>query len=269
METLQCNGQARQNHYLAIDYRGPEVIFRITDQRKNRVLHLQKLNTDGTYAYGQGVCDSNKDLKARFDSEKLSWQAGLNKQLLAAARAQMDGYIRQETALSYEDLQLPLFYFSAEGARFENLNQAFDHVREAFDLSVQFGITKEADDMLKLAAATWEKELARLLDDKSQSHAERIKLALHRNLSGVYLFIRKYDLAMRHDALAISQGMSKDESLQKRILEHERRTILSPQVAADVVLTANLYRYGQNAIRDAKLVEVDNFSDLKQALSQR
>lgn len=270
LETLQCNGQSRQNHYLAVDYRGPEIIFRIKDERKNRVLLLQKLATDGTYEYGQGICDGNAGLKTRFEQEKSSLLATLDQKIKKAALNEMETYIQENTALDYEDLNFPLFYFSADGSRYESLNRAFDRAREAFALSIQFGITKEADDLLKLVAATWEKEANNIAASKSGApEDELISLALHRNLSQVYFFLRKYDMARRHDAMAVSKGMPEEESRQTLILEHERRTILSPQVANNVVLTANLYRFGRNSIREAQLVEVDNFAELEQALSQR
>lgn len=270
LETLQCNGQSRQNHYLAVDYRGPEIIFRIKDERKNRVLLLQKLATDGTYEYGQGICDGNAGLKTRFEQEKSSLLATLDQKIKKAALNEMEAYIQENTALDYEDLNFPLFYFSADGSRYESLNRAFDRAREAFALSTQFGITKEADDLLKLVAATWEKEANNIAASKRAAHEdELISLALHRNLSQVYFFLRKYDMARRHDAMAVSKGMPEEESRQTLILEHERRTILSPQVASNVVLTANLYRFGRNSIREAQLVEVDNFAELEQALSQR
>lgn len=270
METLQCGGQSRQHHYLAVDYRGPEVIFRVTDQRKNRVLLLQKIDTDGTYAYGQGACEDNGDLNARFQQGKSIWQTELKNKLLARARTQMEEFMQKNTTLHYADLRFPLFYFSADGSRYESLNRAFDRARDAFDLSVQFGITQEADDMLQLVAATWEKDLIATAAVKTPPpDSDKVRLALHRNLTYVYLFLRKFDLARRHDAMALSKGMPEQESQQALILENERRTILSPQVSANVVLTANLFRYGQNVIREAQLVEVDNFAELKQALSQR
>ena len=270
LETLQCNGQSRQNHYLAVDYRGPDIIFRIKDERKNRVLLLQKLDTDGTYEYGQGVCDGNAGLKARFEQEKSALLAELDQKIKKAALNEMETYIQNNTALDYQDINFPLFYFSADGSRYESLNRAFDRAREAFALSTQFGITKEADDLLKLVAATWEKEASNIAAAKSVApDDELVSLALHRNLAQVYFFLRKYDVARRHDAMAVSKGMPEEESRQALILEHERRTILSPQVANNIVLTANLYRFGQNSIRDARLVEVDNFAELEQALSQR
>jgi len=270
METLQCNGRSHQNHYLAVDYRGPEVIFRIKDQRKNRNLLLQKLSTDGTYNYGQGVCGSNAGLKERFDKEKPALLTALNDKLLAAARTQMENYIDTDTVLGYEDVNFPLFYFAADGSHYDALNRAFDRAREAFDLSMEFGITQEADDTLKQVAATWEKEVKAIASNKTPSPEDaQVSLALHRNLTQVYFFLRKYDMAMRHDAMALSKGMPAGESRQALILEHERRTILSPQVANDIVLTANLYRFGQNAIREAHLVEVDDFAELERALSRR
>lgn len=270
LETLQCNGQARQNHYFVVDYRGPDIIFRIKDERKNRLLLLQKLDTDGTYEYGQGVCDGNAGLQARFEQEKPALLAALDQQVKRAALAQMEAFIQSDTALDYEDLNFPLFYFSAEGSRYESLNRAFDHAREAFALSTQFGITKEADDLLRLVAATWEKEASTIAAAKSPAaENDLVSLALHRNLTQVYFVLRKYEMARRHDAMAISKGMPEEESRQALILEHERRTILSPQVAANIVLTANLYRFGQNAIREARLVEVDSFGELEGALSER
>lgn len=270
LETLQCNGRSQQNHYLAVDYRGPDIIFRIKDERKNKVLLLQKLDTDGTYEYGQGVCDGNAGLQARFEKEKPELLTKINKQILKASLKQMENYIANNAVLDYEDINFPLFYFSADGSRYESLNRGFDRAREAFALSTQFGITKEADDILRLVAATWEKEANAIAAAKNQSaEDEAVSLALHRNLTQVNFFLRKYDMARRHDAMAISKGMPEEESRQALILEHERRTILSPQVANNIVLTANLYRFGQNAIREARLVEVDDFAELERALSRR
>lgn len=270
LETLQCNGQARQNHYLAVDYRGPEVIFRIRDERQNRVLLLQKLDTNGTYEYGQGACDGNAGLQGRFERERPTLLAALDKQVKRAALTQMENYIQNNTVLDYEDISFPLFYFPASGSRYESLNQAFDRAREAFALSTQYGITKEADDLLKLVAAVWTREVNAIAAAKNVTEENKsISLALHRNLTHVYFYLRNYDQARRHDALAISKGMPEEESHQSLILEHEHRTILSPKVAANLVLTANLYRFGQNAIRHARLVEVDTFAELERALGQR
>lgn len=268
LETLQCNGQAKQNSYVAVDYRGPEVIFRIKDMRKNRVLLLQQLDTNGTYAYGQGNCGDPVNWRARFEQEMDPWRVSLKQQLLAAARKKMETYMAENSALGYEELRFPLFYFSGDG--FEALNQAYDQAQKAFDISIEAGITHEADEMLIAVAKVWEKELATLANRKdAAAELDPVRLALHRNLTHVYLFVRKFDLARRNDAMALSKGMAEGESVQKRILDFERRAILSPQVAANLVLTANLYRYGQNAMQDKQLVEVSNFTELKQSLSQR
>ncbi len=270
LETLQCSGQPQQKPYLKVDYRGPEVIFRIRDERRNRVLLLQKLDTNGTYDFGQGVCGESGDLAARFEREKNAWLASMKQQLLATAHKQMQAYMENNSALAYEDLRFPLFYFGGDGSGFTEVNQAFDRAREAFDITLQYGITHEADLALIEVAKVWEKEVAAITNAQDPTpEADRVRLALHRNLSQVYLFVRKFDLARRHDAMALAKGMAEFDSQQARILEHERRTILSPQVAANLVLTANLYRYGQNAMQDKQLQEVVNFSELKQALSQR
>lgn len=270
LETLQCNGQAKQNSYLAVDYRGPEVIFRIKDMRKNRVLLLQQLDTNGTYAYGQGNCGDRVNLRARFEQEQNSWQTSMKQKLMAAARKQMETYMAENATLGYEELRFPLFYFSGDGSAIQTLNQAFDRAQKAFDISMEAGITHEADEMLIEVAKIWEKELSALANRKeSSAELDPVRLALHRNLTQVYLFVRKFDLARRNDAMALSKGMAEADSVQKRILDYERRAILSPQVAANLVLTANLYRYGQNAMMDKQLVEVTNFAELKQALSQR
>lgn len=270
LETLQCNGQTKQNSYLAVDYRGPEVIFRIKDMRKNRVLLLQQLDTNGTYAYGQGNCGDRVNLRARFEQEQNSWQVSMKQQLMAAARKQMETYMAENATLGYEELRFPLFYFSGDGSAIQTLNQAFDRAQKAFDISMEAGITHEADEMLIEVAKIWEKELSALANRKeSSAELDPVRMALHRNLTHVYLFVRKFDLARRNDAMALSKGMAEADSVQKRILDYERRAILSPQVAANLVLTANLYRYGQNAMMDKQLVEVTNFAELKQALSQR
>src|SRR5690606_3599295 len=107
-----------------------------------------------------------------------------DQQVKRAALAQMEAFIQSDTALDYEDLNFPLFYFSAEGSRYESLNRAFDHAREAFALSTQFGITKEADDLLRLVAATWEKEASTIAAAKSPAaENDLVSLALHRNLT--------------------------------------------------------------------------------------
>jgi hypothetical protein len=270
LETLQCGGQSKQNSYISVDYRGPEVIFRIKDMRKNRVLLLQQLDTNGAYAYGQGNCGDRVNLRARFEQEQDAWQTSMRQQLLAAARKQMETYMAENATLDYEELRFPLFYFSGDGSGIQTLNQAFDRAQKAFDISMEAGITHEADEALIEVAKVWEKELSTLANRKeSAAELDPVRLALHRNLSQVYLFVRKFDLARRNDAMALSKGMAEIDSVQKRILDYERRAILSPQVAANLVLTANLYRYGQNAMMDKQLVEVANFAELKQALSQR
>jgi hypothetical protein len=270
VETLQCNGQLRDHNYLVVEYRGPEVVFRVKDMAKNRVLLLKPIETKGTYDFARGECNSSADLRAEFEIDLLAWQATKKQQLLAGARKEMEEFMQTSSALNYRDLRFPLHFFSGESSKYDDLNRTFDLARESFDISVQYGITQETEFGLQKAAKAWEDALIELGSDVNlDKDKSAVKLALHRNLIPVYVFLRKYEQARRHDAVALSLGMDKTSSMQELILANERRTILSPKVSSNLVLTANLYRFGQNAMRDKRLVEHTSITDLKQAVTQR
>lgn len=268
-ESMVCAGQSVAKRYLSINYQGPEVIFRIVDTRRNQPLLLQQLDTSGSTDYGARGCDTLSDVAGDFDVHKQTWLAALTEEIMAGAREQMEQYVQDNVALGYESLMFPLFYVAADGSGYTEVNQAFDRARAAFDLNLEFGVTMEAHEQMAAAARVWESQLEQLLRQrKADPVSTEIRQALHRNLTAVYLFLGNFEQARRNDALAVARGMSAQDSLQELILTHERRYILSPKVAGNLVLMANLYRHGQNAVRDAQLVESDHFSNFKQALSQ-
>lgn len=253
-ESLKCG----ESHYLKLDYTGPEVVFRILDKSRNKVLLKNDLDTSGSVEYGRGECHSASAVESDFMKNKSAWQRELNKQVLSGARKKMELYIDENTALGYEDIRFPLFFISANGSRFTELNQAFDKARDAFDLYTQFGVTIDAQATLREVAATWEQQLEEMMNDSDSGvEDDPIKLVLHRNLSITYLFLTQFDQSRRHDALATSKGMEAGQTIQPVILKHERRYILSPVVANNLVLMANLYRFGTNVIREARLEESD------------
>lgn len=269
-ESMECSGQPRTNTYLKVGYRGPEVIFRITDLRKGRVLLLQELDTSGSIDYGSsGSCGPVTDIEAEFAEQQAQWVTSLTEELLTRSRQEMEQYMQENIALKYESLMLPLFYVVSEGSAYTEVNRAFDLARAAFDLNLEYGVTMDAQQKLKDAVSVWESELDQLNNQKSiGSKVERVRQALHRNLTAAHLSLNNFEQARRNDALALARGMPAKDSLQPLILTHERRQILSPQVAGNLVLMANLFRYGRNAVSDAQLVESDDFASFKQALTK-
>lgn len=268
-ESEQCSGETRASTYLRVDYQGPEVIFRITDSRKGRVLLLQELNTSGSIDFGREHCGAVTDVEAEFAGQRAQWLTALTEELMVRSRQEMEQYIQENIALEYESLMLPLFYVVSESSAYSDMNQAFDLARAAFDLNLEFGVTMDAQKKLNGAVAVWKSELKRL--DKENNRGPSTGLvwqALYRNLTVAHLALNNFEQARRNDALALARGMPAQESLQPLILAHERRQILSPQVAGNLVLMANLYRYGRNALIDALLVESDDFASFKQALTQ-
>lgn len=268
VESLSCADEPVVREHLSIAYRGPEVIFRISDQRNDRVLLLRQLDTSGTVEYGVGNCNAT-DVEAEFNAQKQPWLKVLTEELLVSARDEMQQYVQTEVALAYESLMFPLFYIASDGGAFYEVNQAFDLARMAFDLNLEFGATVEAEQQLSAAAGVWESKLKDLPSPRnSEAAGLAVHQALHRNLSAVYLFLGNFEQARRNDALAIARGMNAEESLQDLISAHERRYVLSPQVAGNIVLKVNLYRYGQNAMADAQISHSSRFSSFKQALGQ-
>ena len=268
-ETLTCNGNVTQNPYLRVRYQGPDIIFRITDRRRDRVLLLQALDTTGSVEFASGQCNHGINLEMQFSQQKALWLNNLNQQLLSGAQEKMKAFIQADVALSYESLMFPLFYFERAGNGLNEANLAFDQARVAFDLNLEFGLTQEAREQLSNAADVWQAKAQQISQAaRLSANDQRVLLALYRNLTVVQLFLANFEQARRCDALAMARGMPADESLQPIILSHERRYILSPLVAADLVLTANLYRFGQNAVREAQVSEVKDFAQFKQALSQ-
>lgn len=267
VETLLCGDTPTLRKHLNIVYRGPEVIFRISDTRDGRVLLLRELDTGGAMEYGVGSCHAD-DVDADFEAQKTQWLQVLTDELLVEALAQMQQYVEAHVALTYESLMLPLFYVVADGAAFSKVNQAFDIARVAFDLNLEFGVTVAAERQFAAAAGVWESKLAetsRARDGGAVSVG--VRQALHRNLTAVYLFLGDFQQARRNDALAIARGMPAENSLQDLILTHERRHILSPEVAADTERMVSLYRYGQDAIGEAQVTQSTSFSSFKEALS--
>src|SRR5690606_23167468 len=138
--------------------------------------------------------------------ERQQWLRDMKQQVLSAARRQMETYMAENAALDYADLRFPLFYFSGDSSHIENLNRAFDRARDAFAISMETGITQEADQMLNEVANVWERELSALAHRKGDpADWAPVRLALHRNLTQVYFYLRKFDLARRNDAMAIAR----------------------------------------------------------------
>jgi len=251
------------SQYLVIAYNGPEVVFRIKDEGRNKSLLLNNLDTNGTIYYGDEKCEKIKAVKKRFEKDKAQWSKMLNKKIVTRARKQMSRYIEENVALRYEDVSLPVYYVKAEGSRYNRINQEFERARKAFDLFAQFGVTIDALDTLREVTAVWEQEVESINNSRKRAQQERkVAMAIHRNLSVAYLFMANYEQARKHDAMAVSKGLPNNQTIQPVVLEYERRYILSPLVAKDVVLAANLFRLGTNIVREAVLTEIP-FGDIK------
>lgn len=258
-ETLDCQGAAKENVYLNIDYSGLEVLFRITDTHSRRVLLDQKLVTDGTSPFNKGQCNGG-EVESTFARQQDAWLAALQRQILAGAQRQMEDYIHQDTAPSMQEYRLSLSYFNSQDIQYRAFNDAYEQAAEALATYAQFGPTVDAESELIAAVKVWENELVRVMGLAATSPSTaQVRQVFHRNLTVAYLFLNQFDLARKHDALAIHTGLDKSRSLQDDILSFERRRILSPLASRDMVLTANLYRFGQNAMRDAVLTQVDHF----------
>ncbi len=253
VETLNCSGEERQNAYYKVHYRGPQVVFRITDTRHNRVILIEERNLGGSTTYGRGSCRPDKAPLTAFNPQG-QWLNRLHQQLLQDAQQELMDFIADHGVLRYEELRFPLFYVQSNANRFHRINQAADRAAVAFELYQQYGVTLEAEDMLRALTKTWEVELASLQDDAS---LRAISVALHRNLVAAYFYLGQFDAARRHDALAQALGQPQEESWQERIRAHERHFILSPVVASDPLRVANLYRLGQNVVAEAQLAEAD------------
>jgi hypothetical protein len=252
-ESITCAGAPRLNTYLEVHYRGPKVLFRVTDTSRDKVLLLREQPADGTIHYGQGSCHP-EPVQARFERERARFLAQLQDHTVAQVERELSDFMATDAALGYQPLRFPLFSIEASDPVFERINQSFYRARDALELHAEYGVTIEAEDMLRTVAKSWETELEALGDDPN---LRAVRQALHRNLVAVYFFLHQFDPARRHDARALSLGMSPDASWQKRILAQERHYILSTKAADDPVLLANLYRLGQNALQEATLERVD------------
>lgn len=266
-ETLNCAGKNLKNEYLAVQYHGPAIVFRVMDTARKNELALKAFDTHGTHYVGQGDCNSKAAIDA-FKNNSATWSKNHEKKLIADAILQMNNFISENIALSYQDFRFPLFYLTGSESYVQRVNQAFDLAREGFDTNTQFGITIEALDMFNDAALIWESELQALTDSSSGSKAMPILLALHRNLSMTHLFLGQYDLARKHDAKALAKGMPQSDSIQETILAMEKNRMLSPAVSGNTILSLNLWRLGTSIAKNAELKEVA-FETLKHALVQK
>lgn len=262
-QVLQCGGEEVASDYLEIHYQGPDVLFRISDQRNRQVVHQQKLDTSGSVLFGAGRCHNQGDLKAQFKEQEDLWRNRLHRELLARARQQMQTFIEQDVALRYEPSRFTLYFVEGPNNPYPEINRAYHQSQTAFDLLNRLGATVEGQEALRRAIQTWEQ----VLETLTSGNHESVELALHRNLSVSYFALGKHRQARRHDALALSRGLPHENSIQPQVLSHERHQILSPRVAGDLVLTANLFRLGQSAVAGAQLERAD-YSALKQALAQ-
>ncbi len=254
VERVACG----ESNYLKVEYSGPSIVFRIYDASRKKVLLRKAITTDGAIEYGRGQCSSLGDVKAEFSESRAPWLKSLKKSILSGARKDMQRFIHDDTALTYEDIRFPLFFISANGSQFNDINQAFDRARRAFDLYMQFGVTIDATATLAEVTVDWEKALHQLQKGSGRNgETDAVRLVLHRNLSITYLFLANFHQARRHDALANHHGMPASETIQPLVLKHEKRYILSPAVAKNLVLMSNLYRFGTNVIKEAVLVESD------------
>lgn len=262
-QPLQCDGEEIESEYLEVHYQGPDVLFRISDQRNRRVVYQQKLDTSGSTLFGADQCGNQGDLQAQFDEQKDPWRNRLHRELLTRARQQMQAFIEQDVALRYESNRFTLYFVEGANNPYPEINQAFHQSQTAFDLLNRLGVTVEGEKALSQAIQTWEQVLEQLPPSSKKS----FELALHRNLSVSYFALGKHRQARRHDALALSRGLPHENSIQPLVLSHERHQILSPRVAGNLVLTANLFRMGQSAVAGARLERAD-YDHLKQALAQ-
>lgn len=264
-EPLRCGGEDTTGEYLEVHYQGPDVLFRISDQRNRRVVYQQKLDTSGSSAFGEGRCGSTtSDLQTQFDEQKDLWRNRLHREILARARHQMQTFIEQDVALRYEPNRFTLYFVEGPNNPYPGINRAYHQSQTAFDLLNRLGVTVEGQEALRRAIETWEEVLEQLPGGGD----EPIKMALHRNLSIGYFALGKHRQARRHDALALARGLPHEDSIQPQVLRYERHQILSPRVAGDLVLTANLFRMGQSAVAGARLERAE-YAALKQALAQQ
>lgn len=261
-ESLLCGGKRQNSTYLEVNFSAPRVVFQIRDMRSARVLLREPWQTETSAVFGKGQCQSAAEVQARFNRQRAAWERSLEQQVVDKAVEGMRDYMRNESVIQLETVDLKLFKLVNQ-KRFDAASEAFDLATSALSDYQQFGPTADGNELLFKAAQKWESVLSHVNDEiRGQPALQEVKRVLHRNLVAVYVVMGRYELARKHDALAIHSGMPENESLQKRILDYEKRRILSPRVSKDMVLTANLYRYGQNAVAKAELMQVESVAKL-------
>ncbi len=261
-ETLNCNGANKSSSYLKIHYRGPKIVFQIADTHSRKVLLRQEMKTDGATQFGRGQCSSVAEVTQKFEKQKLAWQTSAQRQVIAKSVQQMEQYMADDVALQLQSVDFKLFRLVNQ-SRFKRANDALDMALSGIAEYQQFGPTVDGQEALLKASQLWEAQLKDVIEAMNkQPELVEVRQALHRNLVAAYIVLGKFDWALRHDANAVHSGMTKDESLQETILQYERRQILSPSVAQNMVLTANLFRFGRNAVANSKLTEQASVADL-------
>lgn len=268
-ETLLCDGERQTSTYLQVTYTGPRMVFQVRDTHSAKILFKEQLATDGSIAYGQGKCQSAGEVADRFNRQRVAWERNVHRQVVEKALQHMQDYMTNDAAPQLETLELTLFKLVNQ-KRFNEAADAFSLAERALNDFQQFGPTADGEQRLIEAAQKWEILLSRVADEIGrQPELKEVKRALHRNLIAVYLVTGHYERARKHDAMALHYGMPQRDSLQKRILDYEKRRILSPRVAKDMVLTANLYRFGQNAVAQAELIEMSSIAQLEASSRRR
>lgn len=268
-EPLLCDGQRQNSTYLEVHFAGPQIVFQIRDLRTARVLLRQPWKIETSTTFGQGQCHSSADVTARFERQRQAWERLTQKRILERAVQEMQEYMQNDAVLRLETVDLTLFKLVNQ-KRFSDAAEAFSMAASALSDYQQFGPTVDGGDLLFDAAQKWEAVLSQVNGNvRQQPELQEVKRALHRNLVAVYLVTGRYELARKHDALALHAGMPERDSMQPRILDYEKRRILSPIAAKDMALTANLYRFGQNAVAQAQLVEMDSLAKLDMQLRGR
>lgn len=262
-QAQQCNGKETPSEIIEVHYQGPDVLFRVSDRNNLRVVYQQKLDTSGSALFGEGRCIQEGRALELFHEQKQQWRNRLHRELLTRARVQMQLFIEQDVALRYEPSRFTLYFVEGPNNPYPEMNRAYHQSQTAFELLNRLGLTVEGQEALRGAIRSWE----RVMEQLPAGDNEAIEMALHRNLSVSYFALGKYRQARRHDALALARGLAHEQSIQPQLLSHERHQILSPRVAGDLVLTANLFRMGQSAVAGARL-ERSEYTKLEQALSQ-
>lgn len=261
-EALLCNGVKQESSYLLVRYQGPQIVFQIADTRSRKVLLRQNLHTDGESAFARGSCQSAATVTQRFEQQKLIWQDSAKQQVINKAVQQMEEYILNDAAPQINEIGLKLFRLVAQ-SRFQKANEAFAIASSAIADFLQFGPTVDGSEQLLTAAQIWEVQLTGVISEAARKpELVEVRRALHRNLIATYFLLGNFEAARRHDAMALHVGMTAQDSMQEILLQYERRQILSPVVARDMVLAANLYRFGRNAVANAALQQQSTIAAL-------